>query len=594
MDASYLLHEFKANDFITLRLEQVDERKWETAIYLKGERFNQCKFLLIEIPIDRIASFDEIESIDDAAERLDRSLEGNRRIEYDIPPETEFWGHCSNIQVWFENDYDTRLLHRNLAFPLLKRLTELGDSLAKKVFKDEIAKRLNSGLKAVQQFLIDENYLKYFNREEIDLLNIKPEIEKITGNLLISIKNNKSRDRAYAIKSIKKFSYLIDKSIRREILDIVKGSDFENLHSYLKDGVLSLLIDEEFEEIVDDFDSNSFYEINKVIEREFMSRHMPSPEEEEYNEVFPDEDIVPTYYALREINESCQASFKKFIEKLAANSNVYSWLFIVTEGYLDYIDYRLLDEIYNKRKRELISGFGNLFGREYINKRHLEQREGYFNDRFSEEMYYLMDHHWEEYEKREKEREILETPVQYTFNKIGKKYPQILDDFGNYILNSGTSSDLMYANELGYVNITKSSAEVDIIIENVLDRFIFNEDDLYKAFDILSDMGEPANFIKKLNDRDKNRVLESTLKFIKKNIDLINYPWSYNYLPQFLAAFGPRAIELLIRFFKTCKIEESLSAVTEALVQIKNSYSSELNDTQKEMINKCRKCENSK
>ena len=67
-----LENEFKVNKYITLKLEDQI-----TNIYVKGDLFKQCKFLLINILIDKISLFDEIESIDEAAEKLDRSLEGN-------------------------------------------------------------------------------------------------------------------------------------------------------------------------------------------------------------------------------------------------------------------------------------------------------------------------------------------------------------------------------------------------------------------------------------------------------------------------------------------------------------------------------------
>lgn len=132
--------EFKVNDFITLKLERVDGNV-ETVIYVAGKRFRQCKFLLLEIPVNEIQSFDDIVSIDEAAEKLDHSQERGDFYERKIPAEIEFWGHCSNMQVWYEHDYDTRLLHSNLAFPLLKKLTNVGDHLARRVFKEEIAKR---------------------------------------------------------------------------------------------------------------------------------------------------------------------------------------------------------------------------------------------------------------------------------------------------------------------------------------------------------------------------------------------------------------------------------------------------------------------
>lgn len=153
--------EFKVNKYITLNLEDA-----QTIIYVNGKSFKQCKFLLLDIPVDKIKSLDEIESIDEATEKLDCSMEGDNQSKYRIPPETEFWGHCSNLQVWAENKYNTRLLHRNLAFPLLKKLTEVGDPLAKKVFKEEIAKRFFSGHIPVLHFLVDDNYLKFLNHEE--------------------------------------------------------------------------------------------------------------------------------------------------------------------------------------------------------------------------------------------------------------------------------------------------------------------------------------------------------------------------------------------------------------------------------------------
>ncbi|KKM01064.1 MAG: hypothetical protein K940chlam5_01284 [Candidatus Anoxychlamydiales bacterium] len=150
------MQDFEINEYLSLRLE--DER---TIIYVGRMRFRQCKYLLLNIRTDEIQSLDEIESIDDAAERLDKSQEGSGPKEVEIPPEMEFWGHCSNLQVWYENDYDTRLLHINLAFSLLKKLTEMGDPLAKKVFKREIIRRYKNGTKTTREFLEIEGLLGY-------------------------------------------------------------------------------------------------------------------------------------------------------------------------------------------------------------------------------------------------------------------------------------------------------------------------------------------------------------------------------------------------------------------------------------------------
>ena len=112
--------------------------KGKTVIYVNEKKFLQCKYLLIEIPRNEIEYFEDIASIDEVSERLDHSLEKSINGKK-LTPEIEYWGHCSNLQTWVENLYDTTLLHSSLAFPLLKKLTDVGDPIASKVFKEEIS-----------------------------------------------------------------------------------------------------------------------------------------------------------------------------------------------------------------------------------------------------------------------------------------------------------------------------------------------------------------------------------------------------------------------------------------------------------------------
>lgn len=88
--------------------------------------------------------------------------------------EAQFWGHYHNLKMWVEHDYDTRLLHRNLAFPLLKKLTELGDPIARRVFKEEIVQRFSIGSSTVQKYLFNQGYLNFLTPEELDTLNSDP------------------------------------------------------------------------------------------------------------------------------------------------------------------------------------------------------------------------------------------------------------------------------------------------------------------------------------------------------------------------------------------------------------------------------------
>ncbi|MFX1233527.1 MAG: leucine-rich repeat domain-containing protein [Promethearchaeota archaeon] len=177
---------FKINDYITLKLEYS-----RTNIYVKGRLFNQCKYLLLNIPTSQIHEYSDIESIDEAAERLNRSLEGNHvHHSQNITPETEFWGHCSNLQAWAENEYDTRLLHRNLAFPLLKSLVDAGDPQARKVFKEQIALRIVSGHPSVIEFLLQQGYFDYLTKDELQTISEDPQF--ITA-LLNNFANLKKR-----------------------------------------------------------------------------------------------------------------------------------------------------------------------------------------------------------------------------------------------------------------------------------------------------------------------------------------------------------------------------------------------------------------
>ncbi len=120
--------EFKVNKHITLKLDH----KGRTILYVDNEKFRQCHYLLIKISLDSLNnSKSEINSIDDLEENPNYSLEFSQDSDGgSIPPDAEFWGHSSNLQAWCELNYDTRILHRNLAFPLLKRLTEIGDKKA--------------------------------------------------------------------------------------------------------------------------------------------------------------------------------------------------------------------------------------------------------------------------------------------------------------------------------------------------------------------------------------------------------------------------------------------------------------------------------
>lgn len=169
------------NEYLKLKYEN-----GSTGIYINDDYFRQCAYLLLNIPEDGIEEFDDVKSIDDAEQKLSHELHGfhnkdKKEKEYGIDPKQEFIAHCSNLQAWVENDYNTQILHRTLAFPLLRRLVEVGDPKAKIAYKEELAYRLEANELNVVVYLIQGNYLKNLIEDELEIIidNMKPGIAKI-------------------------------------------------------------------------------------------------------------------------------------------------------------------------------------------------------------------------------------------------------------------------------------------------------------------------------------------------------------------------------------------------------------------------------
>jgi len=98
-----VLKEYQINEYITLKLIKNND-SYKTQIFLNGELFDQCKFLFLNIPKDKIDLINEINSIDEAADILDNKMEAYERSsirirdnfeQIPISPEQEFWAHCS-------------------------------------------------------------------------------------------------------------------------------------------------------------------------------------------------------------------------------------------------------------------------------------------------------------------------------------------------------------------------------------------------------------------------------------------------------------------------------------------------------------------
>lgn len=160
-DIKSITKEYKINDFITVKLENK-----QTIIYINEKKFRQCKYLLFSITDDKAwKEQKEIKSIDDLKKYLDKRHEFHKSS---ISPETEFWGHCSNLEAWVENNYDLRIIHTNLGFPLLEEIAK-HDQNALIHLKEEIAYRIQEGGMNAYHTL-KSKYKKYFKPEELEIV----------------------------------------------------------------------------------------------------------------------------------------------------------------------------------------------------------------------------------------------------------------------------------------------------------------------------------------------------------------------------------------------------------------------------------------
>ena len=73
------MNEFKVNDFLTLKLE-----RGKTNFYVKDELFKQCHFLKLIVRTKETENFNDIESIDEIADRLGWTGYGQEGVKYEI------------------------------------------------------------------------------------------------------------------------------------------------------------------------------------------------------------------------------------------------------------------------------------------------------------------------------------------------------------------------------------------------------------------------------------------------------------------------------------------------------------------------------
>ncbi|MHA1334124.1 MAG: leucine-rich repeat domain-containing protein [Promethearchaeota archaeon] len=233
---------YKINDYILLKLES----NGNTAIYVGGKIFLQCYGVLLNIPKESGKLSNEFKTIDQISENYKDNFE--KDINVSLTPEEEFMVHCSNIQAWVENDYNTNILHSNISFPLLEELSELGDPKAKKVFKKEIIKRFLSGELSVILFLLKKRFHSYLDDKEKEAIFLKNN-SLLLENIEKDLKGNDISNKRLIIPVLKELMELGDQLAReflkQKIIGILSKVIIPDIEYLLKERCFSYFSEEE-------------------------------------------------------------------------------------------------------------------------------------------------------------------------------------------------------------------------------------------------------------------------------------------------------------------------------------------------------------
>ncbi len=153
--------EFIVDEYITLKLIGKN-----TILFVCGEYFISCYGSLLTRDIKDNEKIIEINSIDEIIEKHSKT-----RILLDdsevITPEEEFWGYCSNLQAWVENNHEMGLLEDHLGFGILKKMVKTCNKNILPRFKEEILKRLKSSYFNVLVSFLREDLISYLTQKEI-------------------------------------------------------------------------------------------------------------------------------------------------------------------------------------------------------------------------------------------------------------------------------------------------------------------------------------------------------------------------------------------------------------------------------------------
>jgi len=165
----------KVNDYITISLESN-----KILIYIQGERFQELDYSFINKILN--ASKNQLEKTNTQGKYVKNKFKKDSKNAY-------FNNFVNVMKLWIKNNYDTGILLYDISFPLLRKLVEVGDPHAKRVFIDEILKNLWGDDPLVVKYLINEKYDNYVALDHYRRQIHTPKIKEIKLTIFICFIN---------------------------------------------------------------------------------------------------------------------------------------------------------------------------------------------------------------------------------------------------------------------------------------------------------------------------------------------------------------------------------------------------------------------
>lgn len=481
---------------ITEYLEVILTEDDKTEIWIKGEHFMQCSHVLTTVQTNKIENVWLLDSVDDIKEATATIV---------IDPETRFFVHCSNIQAWVENNFDTGMLHSNLSFPLLKKLIE-EECINSMILKEEIAKRFKHGSIEMKRFLFERKYLDSLSKEELSAIittNFKELLHVLTGSV--------------SKEDYKLFNYLLERSLNEELKKMIIEELAEDLRREDLD-MIRFLVDHGHLDSL----SLSKKDLSLIIPSNFGALLEDLLQGKE-------RDLKLLSYLLEgSLNQDLKRMVKEELAKILEKGSLETLYFFYRRGYLEYISKerfsaiiapnfdKLLEDVFRDRVRlssdraiikyllekSLNKDFNAMF------KKKITQ---IFEHGVSQDIEYLIKHRFLDYLSKEEFSAIIVPNLSKIVTMLNKD-----------VLSTILTQDVLHH---APINLLKdSSIEFETIMKELIRKKYLQFKEYLRRNSMLIEAREFVNFdilLKELKNLRTSPNLEELLVIIKKEISMI-------------------------------------------------------------------------